>query len=126
MSIKNIDTDIFKNAYREGKKAFKKAIDDFNKKADPFMGEVKESAKKVFYGSKLEKLSKEFDSARIAYEKSCLEYKNVFQSGNYFAELPAKKEMDKKLEAFNKAWEKYRAFEAQQLYAQQAFDRLNS
>ena len=116
---------MFKDAYRQGKKAFKKAVDDFNKKADPFIGEVKENAKKVLYEPKLEKLSKESDSALEAYKKSYFEHLNFESNKDYLADFLAKKELDKKLAAFNNAREKYRAFEALQFYAQQAFERLN-
>lgn len=125
MNIKNIDTDMFKAAYREGKSAFKKAINEFNKKADPFMGGVKENAKKALYESKLEKLSKQFDSARAAHEKSSNLYHDLVSKGDSFAEFMAKKEMEKNAQKVQESLQKYQAFQARQFYAQQAFEKLN-
>ncbi len=125
MDIKNIDTEMFKAAYRQGKKAFKKAVDDFNKKADPFMGEVKENAKKVLYEPKLEKLAKKHEAAVAAHEKSLNSYQKASERRDFSAEFVAKKEMEKNAQKIQDILQKYEAFRARQFYAQQAFEKLN-
>ncbi len=125
MNIKNIDTDIFKNAYRKGKKAFKEAVEEFNKKSEPVMGNLKENAKEILYEPKVGKLEKEMKAAQKALFKANKEY----HSGDFensFAEFYASKKQREKLQAFQKAEQKYKNFYARQQYAQQAFEKLNS
>lgn len=127
MNIKNIDTDIFKNAYRKGKKAFKEAIEEFNKKSEPVMGNLKESAKEILYEPKLEKLEKEMKTAQNELFKAYID--NEYHSRNFensFAKFYAAKNQREKLQAFQKAEQKYKNFYARQQYAQQAFEKLNS
>ena len=121
MNIKNINTDIFKNAYRKGKKAFKEAVEEFNKKSEPVMGNLKENAKEILYEPKLEKLEKEMESAR----KALLSAKIQYRFGG-LDQFQAAEKQRKKLQAFQKAEQKYKNFYARQQYAQQAFEKLNS